>query len=1216
MLFDKYEQRVHQTRLIVYRADGTLVEITEFVKNWSVDLGNTAGLGNTGADGVVQQLNLVLYNDIYNSLAPKVKKGVLVPEMISFTGDGGSSYPNYKTDILPRTVALQDIYKTVAFNSYSTFSDFSTFGEVLAEATNDADFDIRLSSDKSNFLTSRPIDTRDTVLVGYSRWDITQLNSWNWHNGVYEPLLKDDAKIEFYLSVENIGEDTQLIVSDGSLRYSVTTSDSILPRTPAVIEHIAVDPLENNTHFPDVLYDVDTNEWVFTSNIDPGESYLIGFSSFTQEPELLFSGYLGDDINLSTDNLEISISCRDKSKILMETYLEGDDYALRSYPSADINVVTFIQNSLDDTLGTGLVVFKNPDGISYDIKLAADIYIGRSLHDMIQQQISLKGDWAGYEYNETTNDFELTGRIIPRDNTDTSFEIDYSTDMYLMSQKYSSLTKYNVINVLYYEDNGTGEAELKRVKYPEDTSGIVGRIRPGVVPAEETMGINTPELALDMAQKIWKDLQRVKDGTKVVTPLFFKNPDTGDRLRLFDRFTINNPYITDGAEFYSINSIRYSGNNETLEFNTEIGADVDSVVGGIYKWQGSVIRPGSYRQITARKLNNIQRLPKVTNLTVTSTGLTAQNLAPRAFAVLEWERPDGEYPYEYGLEVTETSDTEYADAEYYSVKAKTVSGAEVSNRKVILDPQKSYIWQVTAISIENLKGEVSDEGTISQIGDSTIPDPPSSLSVIGLNESLQVDFDPGPDADILGYVIYARKDNPPVPDSSFGAKDGTYDKRKQTGSLTTVLSGLGTDPGVYYVGVSSYDTSGNESIMTSAVSIEISPKLVLRTQQQVDSWLAEVVSATAVIPDYETAHVWAGDYNLGSAVSKLDNPINISKKKFRLIGIGDVKFNVYSEKADLIVMNSNDFILDNIDVDMIDVDEPVINVVTVKGYDSSVGRYEIRNCNIFGTNKPTTLFSHGIDPVDLTNKDVRIKNCYIDGSDAAVYIYNTFRKIVIDNLDINMYSSKYISMQFFAAKSKNLDIKNCRLTNGYIWINGADNTRINNNDFVYNTDISTLFTELIRVVGADVLDNFEASGNTISYDPGSITNGLTFISPFQVGTAVTITNNKVKGLILSSYNIIERWTYDSLLGGSDVITVAGTTVTGVGTTFLATYNIGDTVLLTTGGVAPYATRKVRNILSNTNIELDFAVTIAATTMISFSPELTVNNNSVSKYQEN
>jgi len=117
-----------------------------------------------------------------------------------------------------------------------------------------------------------------------------------------------------------------------------------------------------------------------------------------------------------------------------------------------------------------------------------------------------------------------------------------------------------------------------------------------------------------------------------------------------------------------------------------------------------------------------------------------------------------------------------------------------------------FAVSLSILLLFSVAGCGSDSGgsSSSVVGDGTITDYPTAGSVT-LAWDAPVQSDGMPVLNVAGYKVH------------YGTSSGSYDKTVNTGTQKTcTISGLA--PGTYYIAVTCYDSSGNESSFSNEAS--------------------------------------------------------------------------------------------------------------------------------------------------------------------------------------------------------------------------------------------------------------------------------------------------------------------------------------------------------------------------------------------------------------
>ena len=196
--------KIIKHNIFVYNADGIPIDVTQYVRNWTISNGGV-GEGNTGLDGVVQTGQLTLQNDLDTNFNPESEYGVVITEERTYIGDGGKTYAGVPDDILLRSVGFRRIYDGTAssFSDFSAWSDFTAWDDTQGTTDNSSLYgDVKISG--SNFITpyDMPVGTQFTLVYTYIDYSIR--NPINTVDDEWSPLLDENAKIEIYALTEDI----------------------------------------------------------------------------------------------------------------------------------------------------------------------------------------------------------------------------------------------------------------------------------------------------------------------------------------------------------------------------------------------------------------------------------------------------------------------------------------------------------------------------------------------------------------------------------------------------------------------------------------------------------------------------------------------------------------------------------------------------------------------------------------------------------------------------------------------------------------------------------------------------------------------------------------------------------------------------------------------------------------------------------------------------
>ena len=621
-------------------------------------------------------------------------------------------------------------------------------------------------------------------------------------------------------------------------------------------------------------------------------------------------------------------------KIKDEIFTTTGSGIITVYPLV-MDVDNIINNVLRDIYGKYDFYVDIESGYNRRMGVNTDMWDFKTVWDTIQGFATQKAMYLQHLFNPYSNDFELTLKTLANKET-----ADYSltsTDIYIQTQEITGNDIRNAISVNFYNME-TGERDS--VTAIDEDSISAYNTRPSIITEATSSGINSEAQAQQFADNI---LEATKDriiDNQAEIPFLFKFDE--NRIEVGNTISLKYPYLdsTNGlTPFYAIESIQHfynaTGEDSRSKFKTILSGNKKKVRTGKKRFKRIESRPGQFKQNSGRDISEMYQIPKPINPVVQQTGLEAIALTPRAYAILQWETPENYLPKEYKLEWCKSSET-YAEGEQRKIKA---NNARIISERVNLDTNTEYKWRVRAISKADIEGVVANEVEITGIGDNIPPSIPNGVSVVGLDEGVQVSFDPVNDADLLGYNIYVRKDNDPT--------IITYDKIKATNSTITVISGL--VPGEYHIGVTAYDTSGNESDISTIAIENNSPKLVIRNQSDFDDWIETIRSEYGTSFEVGYQEVVFYEKKDGSAYT-IDGTVYryriIKSKKLKLIGVGNivVEYTGYTTgNSWLLVVESNFFECYNIGFKIIDTVQSVGSLVVYK-YDDTGGFIKIKGC--------------------------------------------------------------------------------------------------------------------------------------------------------------------------------------------------------------------------------------------------------------------------------
>ena len=112
--------------IIIYRKNGTPVNVSAYVSKMQITRGDVTGFGELGFEGVAHTLSLTLNNSKEINFSPFSEKGENISEYVNITGTGSKVYAASATNIYPETVMTHTAGRQVYFNGTSF-----VFGNVL-----------------------------------------------------------------------------------------------------------------------------------------------------------------------------------------------------------------------------------------------------------------------------------------------------------------------------------------------------------------------------------------------------------------------------------------------------------------------------------------------------------------------------------------------------------------------------------------------------------------------------------------------------------------------------------------------------------------------------------------------------------------------------------------------------------------------------------------------------------------------------------------------------------------------------------------------------------------------------------------------------------------------------------------------------------------------------------------------------------------------------
>ena len=708
-------RRLVKQRTVVFQADGTVIDISAFVKKIDIEEGDISGLGKSGADGVVKTGSITLINDHNENLNPEKFYGEYIAKSVEISGNDTAVYAT--TD--------------------NVVADSMTVYEIDIDGVDT--ISVRFSD--GNIIFSEIVPTGDTVIILYTYYLDTTKNAYNWNVGltVEEPLLDENKNIKIYAITEEIKTTNQSIISDGTNRYPVKQMTPI----PGTVGVVGVEEsvytwdttpvwdswsewATDGTWFSgSVYYDTVTEEFVFSSTPPAGVVINLIYSYFEDDLDLIFSGYLGDRISINDLEKEINIDFRDKSKLLQDYYIEDLGTTVPTYTTGvEYAVETVIQDILTATTGTTLKV---PAATTVGLKDVTDEqFYNKSVWDCINDLANLGGLWIGYKYWELTDNFELVIEIIPRTKSTADFEITEATDFYTQTLDITGQHIRNALRVDYINESG-GSAAVTAV----DAASIIAYgERIARITEDNTTGLHLTADVQAMADNILADLKNKIVESNIVLPFLYKQNST--RIELFNAVKITNSYLFEQAatfNFFAIESIKHSLDFETQNFTTTWLGNKTKVRGGKHRWLNKEARPGAYRQITSRDIGELSQLSQPIDLSVSLIGsknyeiISEQQIISIA-STFTWTGAVGQSPNNYQFEIKKSGEI-WGKATIYTPQSASI--------KTKVEEGTDYVVRVVAVSKAGVLGIYSSEASF------TVPTIENSSKMYTIRTQAQFD---------------------------------------------------------------------------------------------------------------------------------------------------------------------------------------------------------------------------------------------------------------------------------------------------------------------------------------------------------------------------------------------------------------------------------------------------------------------------------------------
>ena len=448
--------------------------------------------------------------------------------------------------------------------------------------------------DVTSYVKSIDVDTGDVTTVGtQSGGDSVVMTAnitfQNPDEGSLHPLDRNSSNNTFGGSYE------PLLWSMRTLIYQIAITDGFTQEfgtTQKIDEGIGTGT-GTPTIFTTSRFPILINSETFYVNGSPSSNYSIDYDSGQVTTsatgtltmtyayyETLFEGYLGDKIKGNDSNTEITVSARDKGKVLQNTFIEntstqgsstglvlGEDVIQDILDAYGLSSIT-----LKSTATTGFAV------LPYEVQR-------QSVWDATQEVATQIGWYLGYRYDIDGETFKYTLLEPPRDkgssNADWSF-VD-TTDFYPTPLTLTDRDIRNVVKVSFL--NSSGDSTYVSVE-SSDSIAEFGR-KAMEISEGDTSLINTSSEGLTLANAALHDLKDFSADIQMNMPLF---PD----LQLFDGVNVTHNQIASSAHFFGVNAIKHQLriSQSGIKART-IWTGAATVQGCHKKWIDMQARPGT-----------------------------------------------------------------------------------------------------------------------------------------------------------------------------------------------------------------------------------------------------------------------------------------------------------------------------------------------------------------------------------------------------------------------------------------------------------------------------------------------------------------------------------------------------------------------------------------------------------------------------------------------
>ena len=302
-----------------------------------------------------------------------------------------------------------------------------------------------------------------------------------------------------------------------------------------------------------------------------------GASPASQDWITIFEGYMGDSI--VTESHKVTVSLRDKSKLLQDTYID-----VKKTYEGPISAEDLIQAIINDyiTDAPPSLFCPVPSGITFEEMTVEYV----SVWDAIQNVAKQIGWYLGYRWNGVQ--YVLAFIEPPRDKTTHDFELDWEDVILNESLDIGDSEIRNALTITF-QDASTGEpVTLRYTDYPQlrnEASISEYRLRAMEITEKETSLIDSVDKALRFGELCIWDLSELSATNKITLPYM-------PEVDVFSTLRVTNPLVSSTSDFYAVQSVRHTLRfGDRPSFRTEVIA-TGRVVGARKRWLDMETRPG------------------------------------------------------------------------------------------------------------------------------------------------------------------------------------------------------------------------------------------------------------------------------------------------------------------------------------------------------------------------------------------------------------------------------------------------------------------------------------------------------------------------------------------------------------------------------------------------------------------------------------------------